>query len=155
MEQDPSLEAQRALLERRANTGSSWFFWIAAFSLINSVLHFAGSGVGFMAGLGITIVIDLIVQKLGTLARIVGLVLDIGIAGFFVGMWLLAKRHSAGFVVGMVVYVIDTLLFLLVRDWMGLAFHAFALYSIVIGLRATLALAKLPTPEAPAVAGPE
>lgn len=43
----------------------------------------------------------------------------------------------------MVVYGLDGLIFLLVQDWLALAFHAFVLYSIYRGLAANLKLSGL------------
>ena len=54
--QSDSAESQ--ILRQRAKNGSGWFFWIAALSLINSVILHNGGEMFFVVGLGITAVAD-------------------------------------------------------------------------------------------------
>jgi len=68
-------------------------------------------------------------------------VFNLAIAGFFVLFgWLSKKGYGAAFLIGIVLYVLDGLLFLVFMDWMGLAFHALAVFLMVRGY---LALRKL------------
>lgn len=61
-------------------------------------------------------------------------VFNLAIAGFFVLFgWLSKKGYGAAFLIGIVLYVLDGLLFLVFRDWMGLAFHALAVFLMVRG----------------------
>lgn len=54
---DPSsTEAAQSLAALR--NGTAWFFWIAGLSLVNAVITHAGSDLSFVAGLGVTQVID-------------------------------------------------------------------------------------------------
>jgi hypothetical protein len=77
-------------------------------------------------------------QSGGALAGAVGL----AVIGFFA---VLGHRAIDGarwaFVVGMVLYALDGVIFLLVQDWLGVGFHAFALTMI---LRGYLAARRLP-----------
>jgi hypothetical protein len=71
-------------------------------------------------------------------------VLDVLAAGMFVLFGVFAcKRHIWAFVVGMVLYAGDTLLTMLLGLWLGVAFHAWVLFSLFIGVRAALQLNKL------------
>jgi hypothetical protein len=62
---------------------------------------------------------------------------ELAASGLFIGCGLLARKGLAWvFVVGMVLYGLDGLLFLLVGDWFGLAFHVFVLFCLFKGLQA-------------------
>jgi hypothetical protein len=64
------------------------FFWIAGLSVVTSLISFWGGGYAFFLSLGTTQVIDAFAKglatELGDSVRIVGLVLDILVAGMFV-----------------------------------------------------------------------
>ncbi len=54
--------------------------------------------------------------------------MNLGILGVIVAIWQFARRGSAiAYIIGMVLYLLDTAIFLLVGDWVGAAFHAFFL----------------------------
>jgi hypothetical protein len=135
---DETLEAQR-------RSGGQWFYWIAALSSINAVLALAGQQWHFILGLGMT----QLIQELAEGSAGAGLkagVISFAVIGFFA---FLGKRaiHGYGwaFVVGMVAYGLDGLLFLLVQDWVGVGFHAFAIAMI---MRGYMAARQLPAPTA-------
>jgi hypothetical protein len=128
-------------LDKKIKTGGAWFYWIAGLSMINSVIVLTGSNWGFVLGLTMTQVIDYVCRGIATEfgwgAKIFALVLDLAIAGFFVALGVLARRRRTWpFVVGLVLYGIDTLLALFTGIWLGVLWHAWALTCIVIGLRA-------------------
>jgi hypothetical protein len=135
---------------RRSQSGANWFFWIAALSLVNSVIVVMEGNWSFLAGLGVTQFIDGLAQglsiRLGAAATVFALILDVAAAGVLVMFGLLARqRYSWAFVLGMILYALDGLLFVILRDWLGLAFHAYALFCIYRGFRANNALRELLT----------
>jgi hypothetical protein len=144
---DPAVHAvnERLRLEAQFRSGANWFFWIAAMSLINSVVGFFGGQWGFVIGLGVTQVIDAIFT--GEAPSVVGPMLTAGVAGIFVACGHFARegRRSA-FIGGMVLYVLDSLIFVVVRDFLAIAFHGFALYCLVKGMHAKDQLDSLPAP---------
>ncbi|GMV93298.1 MAG: hypothetical protein AMXMBFR82_30760 [Candidatus Hydrogenedentota bacterium] len=126
-------------------SGANWFFWIAGLSAANSIVSAFQGEWGFVVGLGATQFIDGIAAAIiaetegggGTTVTAVALVIDLLIASVFVLFGILAnKRMAWAFVIGMVIYLFDGLLFLLVGDWLSLAFHAFALFCIFSGYAA-------------------
>ncbi len=136
--------------------GAGWFYWIAALSLINSVLVTAGSDRSFIIGLGVTQVADAILGSFGTVGKIVAFAFDLVVAGLFVLLgWLANKRHGWAFGVGIAVYGLDGVLYLLVSDWLSVAFHVFVVFSLFAGLSAHKRLARIeadaagPAPLAP------
>ncbi len=118
-------------------SGGSWFYWVAGLSLVNTIAALSGSDWRFIVGLGITQMFDGFASQMASGGKIVALVLDLLAAGVFVGFGVFAnKGHTWAFIVGMVLFALDGLIFLLVKDWIGVAFHAFVVYCLWRGLTA-------------------
>jgi len=149
-----SLRAAVAELTRRMKSGANNFYWIAALSVINSlVIEFGGSSY-FVVGLASTLIVDTIFVEFANSAggslvvKLIGLAISVFIAGIFALFGLFANRgKSWAFIVGMVLYVLDTLLMLAFQEWMGLIFHGFFLFGLFGGLRALNELKKLTPPK--------
>jgi hypothetical protein len=123
--------------------GASWFFTIAAFSGVNSLLQIFDAKIPFVFGLGIT-------QVAGSLARHTtnGTVVLLLVDGLFLGLLLLcgkwAREKSQGaFLGGMTAYALDGLLLVLFGMWIDAAVHAYALYRMWLGYAASRELAQL------------
>lgn len=144
----PFASIERHQVEQRAKSGAHWFYWIAALSLITSIVALSGSNWGFFASLGITQMVDgyanLLAARLGGSVKVVAFVFDLVAAGLFALIGLFAaRRHAWVFVAGMALYVLDSLVFVLARHWLGLAFHAYVIYSIFGGYKACARLAEM------------
>ncbi len=137
----------RYQLEERMKSGARWFYWIAALSLVTSVVSLAGGSWGFFISLGVTQAVDGLASALAAQAgwgfKAVAFAFDLVAAGLFalVG-YFASKRHGWVFLAGMALYLLDALVFIVARHWFGLAFHAFALYSMYGGYKAGAALAE-------------
>lgn len=140
----PAME-QIALEQKRSN-GANWFLWIAGLSLINSLFLLSGSSFGFLVGLSITQLIDIIALEIireyqpesPTIIQGIAFFMDLAIIGMIALFGLLARRgHSWAFIVGMVLYVLDTFLTFYLELWISVAFHAFALFGLWGGYQAT------------------
>jgi hypothetical protein len=136
---------EKLKLENRIKNGASWFFWIAGLSLVNSIILTVGGQWNFLIGLGITQVIDGIASgvaaeagvEAATIIKILAFTADIVIAGVFVVFGILAmKRYKISFIIGMILYALDGLIFLMVPDLLSLGFHLFALFGLYTGLQA-------------------
>ncbi|MCM3869246.1 MAG: hypothetical protein ND895_00940 [Pyrinomonadaceae bacterium] len=139
--QDYAMSGIAEEYHRQSVSGARWFFWIAALSMINSIISLMDGQWNFLAGLGMTQVISglaiALSQDLGSAVTVVALVLDVLVAGVFVALGLFAQKgHSWAFIVGIVIYAFDGLIFLLVQDWFSLAFHGFVLFCLIRGLMA-------------------
>lgn len=139
---------QQLKYEHQLKLGANWFYWIAGLSVVNSVLMFSGSNWGFVIGLGITQIIGAIgvlaAEDFGPVATVIAFVFTLIAAGVFVVFGVFAnKRYIWAFIVGMVIYGIDGLLFLPIQDWLSIGFHVFALFCIFNGLKAYRELRKL------------
>lgn len=139
-------------LEARFNGGAGWFTWIAGLSLINTAVFMFGGNMSFIAGLGITQLIDgfaySFAREVGLIPICIAIFLDVLIAAgfYFIGR-LSKKRKKAAFITGMVLYGLDALIFLWVSDYMSIAFHGFALWGIFRGLKALKLLAEVESKE--------
>lgn len=96
----------------------------------------------------------------GNMEFMVGAVLSVIIAVFYLLCWLLSKKHPVWMIVLTVAYIIDTLIMIpdlfsyyLVYDTRGLIFltlyHAWILYYLISGVIGGFKLKKLPAPAAP------
>ena len=130
------------VLERQLKGGGSWFYWIAGLSLVNSVVALSGSGTRFILGLGITQIFDELAKGMGSGAGLaVAVVLDLLAAAVFVFFGVFAnKRHTWSFIVGMALYALDGLIYLITQEWLGVGFHAFVLFCLFRGFKACRAL---------------
>ena len=135
---------QRKLyLDNRIRNGVNWFFFIAGFSLLNTVIYFFGGTITFVIGLGATQIVDGFMYTLakdlgqtGILFRAIGFIIDVCIAGVFIIFGVFGrKRIRWPIIVGMVLYIIDGIVLLLFQDFLGAGFHLFALFGIWTGLK--------------------
>jgi len=142
------IAVSKMIAAARARAGARWFYWIAALSMINSLVVIIGGNFHFVIGLGITSLVDAVAKRVGS----AGNMLDIVINGFVAGVFALfgyfgTKAQKWAFLVGMGLYAADGLLLLGVKDYNGiwmlggeeylsLGFHAYALYAIYRGYEA-------------------
>jgi hypothetical protein len=134
-EVDPKLLLQ-------VKNGANWFYWIGGLSLINSVIYAYGGDISFIAGLGITQLVDVVFNEslelglsLSTrlIAMTVNLIFVIAFAliGYYAG-----KAFSGAFIVGIVIYTLDMILLVFLDSLFAVLFHIFALVMIVVGFLA-------------------
>lgn len=161
--------AARAEKNRKAiECGVNWFYWIGGLSLINSALLLFKINVVFFVGLGVTLIFEGLgfmgrekVPDAAVIVRGSVVTIDLAVAALFFYFGHLARRgRDWAFVVGMVLYAADSLLVMMLQNWIGLGFHALALAGISSGYaalrreRADLALAAVPA-ALPALAAEE
>jgi hypothetical protein len=134
--EDKFLIEEKLRLERQLKSAANWFFAIAGLSVVNSLVLLLGGSFNFIVGLGITQLTSALAHNLGPIGKSIAFVISVIAASVFVIFGVLArKRHKWAFVVGMILYACDGLLFLLVSDWIGIAFHLYVLYRIYKGIQ--------------------
>ena len=141
--EEPSANKELQELMQQFKAGAGWFYFVAALSIINTVLMTFDVGWAFFFGLGITQVFDglaaAIAAEIGEgpgvwIVRGVALAFNLGISGFFVLFgWLSQRGYGIAYIIGMVLFLLDGLIFLLASDWGGLVFHAIALFLMFRG----------------------
>jgi hypothetical protein len=142
-------------LQNAARSGANWFFWIAALSAINTVAHLSGSDWSFIAGLGVTQVLDVAGREGGTAAMGVTVILNALVLGVVVLFGVFArKRNDWAFLLGMALYALDGLIFLLAGDILSTAFHGLVLFFIWGGYNAHRKLRALQAAQPSLIANP-
>jgi hypothetical protein len=132
-------------MEKRRISGANFLVLIGLFSLLNSLFHLAfNSSTTFVIGLGISQILDGIGLAYGEkgkwMAGIVNYVITIA---FFALAIFAKKKRSWAYLIGMIFYGLDGLIFFAVKDYLGVAFHIFVLVQVYIGWRALLQLKKV------------
>jgi len=133
-----------AQVDRQVKSGANWFFWIAGMSIINSVAYRLGLEITFLIGLVGTIFIEgfgigLSQEWPNSAGLILGvtLVAEILVAGIFVVIGLLARQGLRWvFILGLILYAVDGIIWLAFGDWLPAVFHLLGLFGIFGGLRA-------------------
>lgn len=139
-EQESIIE-EKLKIQQQFEGGANWFFWIAGLSLVNTVVILVNGQWSFIIGLGITQIVDALAvgfaQEAGSGAvaiKLVALFIDLCITGTFVIFGILSrKKYQWSFIIGMIIYALDGLLFLLISDFLSLGFHVFALWGLYGG----------------------
>jgi hypothetical protein len=138
------LEGQIRALQQAGQRGANWFFWVAGLSVLNSLLIHSGAGIYFVVGMGLSLLADGLADHLAQQHPAQGVIFRAIAIGFTVlasGMvvlfgWLANKRYLSLFALGMVLYLLDGLIFLLFQDWLSIAFHGYALFCMWGGFMA-------------------
>ena len=127
-----------AELSQRFASGANWFYWIAGLTLVTSLIGLLGGNWSFLLSLGITQVIDgfalYFAESFGEAPKVIAIVLDIFITAIFVGFGYLAgKRHMWAYLTGMILFLLDSLISVVIFDWLGILMHGFALVMMIRG----------------------
>ena len=106
--------------------GARWFWWIAGFSAINAAMNLSHSDTNFVVGLAFTLLAH------AAFPTGIALVIDALLVGGFFLVGLKAQQgHAWAFILGIVVYACDALVYAKFGDWLPVGIHALALYYIV------------------------
>lgn len=129
-------------------SGASWFWWIAGLSVVNTVLIHSGSETSLAIGLGFTLIADAVFKEM----KLIAFVIDAFALATICGLGFFARKgHFWAFIVGIVLYGLDALIYVGLQGWIGVAIHGFALFYMIRGaaaLRAGLKAARETPPAA-------
>ncbi len=132
----PSTAEQKLRAENALKGPASWFVTVAALSIVNSVLSMTGASIHFIFGLGITQLVDAVAHQVGSAGYVLDLIINGVIAGVFVLIWKFARKGQGwAWYGGIALYALDGLLLLVFKDFLSVAFHAWALYRMSPGLK--------------------
>ncbi|HSO13303.1 MAG TPA: hypothetical protein VLT51_13065 [Anaerolineales bacterium] len=145
------MEGAKARLLHQAQNSAKNFYWIAGLSFINSVITAFGGEFYLVMGLASTLIVDYFAVGMTEeapelklvftgVALFISLILS-GITALFGFLAIKGMRWS--FVLGMVLYGVDTLIMLALQEWKGFIIHLFFLYALFTGLRALNQLKRL------------
>jgi hypothetical protein len=140
----PVADEQKSRVLQALKGSASWFLMIAGLSMVNSILAMSGTSIRFIFGLGVAQIIDALAHQAGSPGYVLDLIINGIIAGVFVLFWNFARQGQRwAWYLGMAVYVVDGVLLLLFKDYLAIAFHAYALYRMSSGLKLLPILERL------------
>ncbi|MEN9865509.1 MAG: hypothetical protein RL748_1099 [Pseudomonadota bacterium] len=135
-----------ARLHQQVARAANWFYWIAALSVFNFVAEAIGSNWGFALGLGLSQLLgvgakNFLASEAPGAAVFAMYAAAAGSIAFFAACgWFARKPSVFVFMVGIVFFALDTLIFLIALDGMGIAIHLVALYFLRQGVPAARTL---------------
>ena len=123
--------------------GASWFLWIGIISALNITAVIFRQNISFLTGLGLNYgilgMMDGIRRASGIDLMPLGFILTFLVSGLFIWIWSKSKQKNKKFyLTGLIIYGIDTLIFLLLKQWYDLGFHVLALFGLYYGYKALL-----------------
>ena len=124
---------------REMQLGANWFYWVAILAVINSFLVYYFGIPSLFFGFGTTQYVDAQMVAVGPESqRVTGLAINLGIAAIIASFgYLTRKGGDVAFIIGMFLYVFDSVVALGYRDFFGFGFHIFALFFMFKGLLAS------------------
>ena len=145
------MDAEKARLSLQMKNSAKNFYWIAGLSFINSLITAFGGQFYLVMGLASTLFVDYFAVGMTDgapelklvftgIALFISLIIS-GITALFGFLAIKGMRWS--FVLGMVLYGVDTVIMLALQEWKGVIIHLFFLYALFTGLRAMNQLKKL------------
>lgn len=131
MEFEKAVES-KIRIENEHKSGANWFYWIAGMSILNEIFYQTQVNWNFAIGLGVTQITNALFQNSG-----MSLIITFIVSGVFVFLGKMAHRgHRWAFITGIIFYSMDGILFIIVKDYVGLGLHVFALFWIYRGMKA-------------------
>lgn len=138
------LEVEWQELQQKVASGSSWFLFMAAFTVINTVLVLAHSPIGMALGFILTDYIVGIAQHEG--ATGIGIAITLVPILIFVGLGFVAGKGARwAFVVGIILLILDTLVgFIdLGNNIISIGIHLWAIWQMMGAIGAISRLKKI------------
>lgn len=124
-------------------SGAHWFYWLAAASVINSLVVYFFHTPNSLVAFGISRWTDGTAGPLSAEGVVppmepLALATNILMAAVFAGFGYFASRGSdIAFVLGIFLYIVDAMLSIGLRDVFGFGFHLLGLYFLIRGLLAS------------------
>jgi len=111
-----------------------WFWVIGYLSVINTIILATKSSVHFIFGLGITQIIDAYTFSSFDNYKLRASIFSFLISGIFITLGYFAKANRKwAYMTGLILYSLDTSIFIYSTDWLSLAFHLVVLIAIIYG----------------------
>jgi hypothetical protein len=132
-----------SLADNVINKGK-WFFWVALVSVLNILFYLFKAKAFFVFGLVIPYFLTGFIQSLLGESKIIGIVSNLIVIGLFCYMgYLSIKMKKSGFIAGILLFSVDTLLFIYLSVWIGVIWHLIVLFMLVRGFITLHKLNKL------------
>ncbi len=123
-------------------SAASWFYWIAGLSAVNFILALSGASFSFAVGSAAVDFCAVLARDSGGFNPVYALV-GVLVIALWVLLGVLGGRGSlAAFIVGLILFALDTLLVIKSGYVIGIAIHAYILFRLGIGLKEAWMLRK-------------
>jgi hypothetical protein len=142
--------AEMQQLRPKIESGANWFYFVAGVSFVNAIAAVLGSTWSFIIGLGLSqmltdfvrwaVIFDTWSIAIKGMLVLFNLALLAGLA--YLG-WRARQPNTTLFGIGISLFALDTLLFLISLDWIGVAFHALVLFFMWKGFSAARQFRRL------------
>ncbi len=119
--------------------GANWFYWIVGLSLVNVGLAVAEADRHFLVGVAMAEIATGLITEVdaSTTYQVIGGVLIFIILGAFLLIGRKAHKPSKiAFIIGMVLYGLDGIIYLAFSDFLSAAFHGYVIYNFWTGYKA-------------------
>ena len=132
------------LLSQRSS-GAGWFNTVALLAIINSALTFMEANLRFIFGLGFADFAAAVAQASESSGmKVVAIGITLSAAATFYWLGLKARKGVTwAFALGMVLYTLDGMLWVLAQQWLEVGCHAFAVWMMFKGMQANMTYKKL------------
>lgn len=123
--------------------GANWFFWTALFSAVASVVTYFGNGYLSIFNFGISQYVSgtpmgWIHVETTPFSPLSALIINLCIAAAFASFGYFARHRSSwAFLIGLSLYIFDSLINIGLRDMWGFAFHMLIVFFLYKGMVAT------------------
>jgi hypothetical protein len=125
----------KAAMDYRVTSGASQFYLIAGLGVVSSILYAINTIIYFPLGLAVTQLLTGISRGQALEMRVVSGLAVLAFLGIFLLSGYYARKGELwAFILGGAVYLFDTVLLVILGDWIVAAVHGFFLYYIVRGL---------------------
>ena len=121
-------------ISKHTNKAYQWLFIIGYLSIINTIIQSTKSTVHFIFGLGITQITDAVSISTFENNSLFSFLISFLISGIFIALGYFAKsKYKWAYLTGLILYGLDTSIFVYSSDWLSTAFHLFVLFAIIRG----------------------
>ena len=128
---------------KQISGGISWFLWIGILSALNIIAVIFQQNISFVTGLGLNYgilgIMDGFRRVTGIDVMPFGFCLSFLVSGLIIWIWRKSKQENKNYyLTGLIIYGLDTLIFLFTKQWYSLGFHILALLGLYYGYKALL-----------------
>ena len=115
------------------NKINQWFLIIGYLSIINTIILIARLSIHFVFGLGITQLIETRYISMYGNYKYLAVLISLMISGVFLALGYAKGNKKGIYITGLILYGLDTCIFIYTTDWLSVAFHIFVLVAIIRG----------------------
>lgn len=123
---------------QNVNKNANWFLWIGILSILNIIAFILNQKINFLIGLNLDYFIlgifNGISKAMSSNLMIYGYIISIALSLFYILIWRKSKEFQKNYyLVGLIIYLIDTIFSIIIKQWYQFGFHVLALWILYRG----------------------